>query len=135
MFFPDGGSVLLSWMRCSMRRFVRRARSNARLYQALAERETNDGCRELYRLQADHQRSRAARKLTSLFNLRARLPVDRDPLAARVWRRLLIMCGPRMAAVWIEWREGRELMLLIVVSRAIVRLTRLQSGAGKRSTS
>jgi len=135
MFFTDGGSLLLYWMRCSLRRSLRRVRSNARLYQALAERETNEVSRELYRLQADHQRGRAARKLTSLFSLRARLPIDRDPLAARAWRRLLLLCGPRKATAWIEWREGRELILIIAVARAIVRLARLQAGRVKRSTS
>jgi hypothetical protein len=107
-----------------MRRSVRRARSHARLYQALAERETNEAVRESYWLQVNHQRARAARKLTSLFSQRARLPLNKDPLVARAWRQLLILSGPRTAAAWIEWREGRELILIVSVARVIVRLTR-----------
>ena len=122
-----------------MRRSVRRARSNARLYQAFAAREPNEASRELYWLQVDHQRARAARKLTSLFSLRvslrARLPIDRDLLPAWAWRRLLILCGTRTAVAWIEWREGRELMLIISVARVIARLTRLQAGRVRRSAS
>jgi hypothetical protein len=118
-----------------MRRSVRRSRFNTRLYQAFAERETNDAMRELYRLQAEHQRSRAARKLTSLFSQRARLPLDSDPLSARAWRQFLILCGPRKASAWIEWREGRELMLTIGVARIITRLTRVEARRVKRSIS
>ena len=123
MLSTSGGTLLLLWMRCSTRRSVRRARSHARLYQALAERETNEAVRETYRLQVNHQRARAARKLTDLFSQRARLPLNRDPLVARAWRRLRILSGPRTAAAWIEWREGRELILIISVARVIVRLT------------
>jgi hypothetical protein len=135
MLSTDRGTLLLHWMRCSMRRSVRRARSHARLYQALAERETDETARELYLLEADHQRARAARRLTRLFSLRARLPLNRDPLVARTWRRLLILSGPRRAAAWIEWREGRELMLILGVARIITRLTRVEARRVKRSIS
>jgi hypothetical protein len=118
-----------------MRRSVRRARFNARLYQALAERETNEAVRELFQLQAEHQRSRAARKLTSLFSLRARLPLDSDPLSLRAWRQFLILCGPRRASTWIEWREGRESMLIIGVAQIITRLMRVKARRVKRSIS
>jgi hypothetical protein len=118
-----------------MRRSVRRARFNARLYQAFAERETNEALRELYWLQAEQQRSRAARKLTSLFSLRARLPLNIDPLSGRAWRRFLILCGPRKASAWIEWREGRELMLIIGLARIITRLGRVEARRVKRPIS
>jgi hypothetical protein len=122
MFLPDGGSVLLYWMRCSLGRSLRRVRSNARLFQALAERETDETFRELYRLEADHQRDRAARKVGSLFSLRARLPDDTDPFIARTWRGVLLLCGRRVAVAWIEWRESRELSLIMTIARAITRL-------------
>src|SRR5689334_1849139 len=114
------------WAQCSLRRSLRRVRSSARLYQALSDRETDETSRELYRLLANHQQGRAARKLTSLFNLRVRLPVNRDPFAARVWRRLMILCGPRVAVRWIEWRGIRELAVIILVARAITRLAQLR---------
>ncbi len=135
MVSRDEGSLLLYWTRCSLRRSVRRVRSNARLYQALAERETDEATRELYRLLAVHQRGRAARKLTSLFRLRVRLPVNNDWFAARVWRRLLIFCGPRVAIRWIEWRETRELTVIITVARAITQLAKLRSRYVPRPTS
>ena len=115
----NGGSALLFWMRFSLRRSLHRIRSSARLYQALAARELDEASRESYLLLADHQRRRAARKVASLFNLHARLPEDNDSLAARVWRRLLILCGPNAAVSWIEWRDAREMTLIIAVARAI----------------
>lgn len=106
-----------------MRRSIRRSRSNARLYEALAERETDEASRELYRLQANRQRTRAAHKAARLFRLRARLP-DGDPLAARAWRSLLMLCGPGAVGMWIEWREDRELTLIISVALTKARLAR-----------
>jgi hypothetical protein len=135
MFLPDEGSLLLYWTQCSLRRSLRRVRSSARLYQALADRERDEASHELYRLLAEHQRGRAARKLTSLFSLRVPLPVNKDPFAARVWRRLLMLCGPRVAIGWIEWRETRELTVIILVARAIMRLARLRSRHVPRPTS
>src|SRR5689334_20946046 len=72
MFFPNEGSILLYWTQSSLRSSLRRVRSSARLYQALAERETDEAAREMYRLLAEQHRSRATRKLTSLFSLRVR---------------------------------------------------------------
>lgn len=135
MFLPDEGSILLYWMRCCLKRSLRRVRSRARLYQALADRETDEASRERYRLLADNERGRAARKLASLFSMRARLPIDRAPIAARAWRRLLVLCGPRVAVAWIEWRETRELVLIIAVARAITRLARLRTQRVTRPTS
>ena len=126
MFFPNEGSLLLYWTQSSLRRSLRRVRSSARLYQALAERETDEAAREMYRLLAEQQRSRATRKLTSLFSLRVRLPVNKDPWAARVWRRLLIVCGPKIAVAWIDWRETQELAVILLVARAITRLARVR---------
>ena len=63
MFGRDEGSILLYWTQCSLRRSLRRVRWTARLYQALADRETDEASRALYRLLADHERGRAARKL------------------------------------------------------------------------
>ena len=105
-------------MRFSLRRSLRRIRSSARLYQALAARASDEASRESYLLLAAHQRRRAVRKLANLFNVRSRLPEDNDPLAARVWRRLLILCGPKAAVAWIEWRDARELTLIIAIARA-----------------
>ncbi len=48
------------------------------------------------------------------------------PLAARTWRWMLVLGGPRVAITWIEWREDRELRLIIAVAGAIARLTRLR---------
>lgn len=132
MFWPDEGSLLLYWMRRSLLRSLSRVRSSARLYRALAERETDQVSRDFYGLLAEQQRGRAARKIMSLFNLRVRLPVDTDPFATRVWRRLLILCGPRLAVAWIEWRGNRELTLIIAAARAAVRLTRLRDQCTKR---
>jgi hypothetical protein len=122
MLLPDPGLMLLYCMQHSLRRQLRQVRSNARLYEALADRESNDASRELFRLLAAKQRGRAARKVSSLFNLYAELPVDKDRLASRVWRQLLILCGPRTAVAWIEWRERKELTFIIAAARAIVRL-------------
>jgi hypothetical protein len=95
------------------------------LYEALAERETDEASQELYLRLANNERGRAARKLGSLFRMRARLPVDRDSLVARAWRHLLISCGPRVAMRWVEWSESREQTLIIAAARAGTRLTRL----------
>ncbi|HEY8188027.1 MAG TPA: hypothetical protein VIF64_18295 [Pyrinomonadaceae bacterium] len=126
MFFPDEGSILLYWAQCSLRRSLRRVRSTVCLYEALADRETDAVSAELYRLLADQQRDRASRKLSRLFSLRACLPVDRDRIAERAWRRLLILCGPKVAVAWIDWRETRELALILLVARAITRLARVR---------
>ena len=126
MFSPDEGSLLLYWMQCSLKRSLWRVRSNARLYQALAAQEADEASRERYRLLAVNARRRVTRKVESLFSLCADLPVDKDPLASRIWRRLLIMGGPRVAIAWIEWCENRELRLIIAVAGVIARLTRLR---------
>lgn len=127
MFLPDGGSILLYWMRCSMKHSLRRVRSTSLLYQALADRERDATSRERYRLLGDHERGRAARKRATLFNLCARLPENGDTLVAWTGRQLLILCGPRVAMAWIEWRENRELVLIIAVTRAITRLAALRA--------
>ena len=54
----------------------------------------------------------------------AQVAADRDPLAARAWRRLLMLCGPSAAGMWIEWREDRELTLIIAVALTKARLAR-----------
>jgi hypothetical protein len=77
-------------------------RSNARLYQALATHEADEATRERYRLLAVNERRRESRKLASLFSLWVDSPEDKDTPAARTWRRLLILGGPRAAIAWIE---------------------------------
>lgn len=114
------------WAQRSLTRSLRRVRSTARLYQALADRETDKASSELYRVRAAQQRKRAARKLSHLFSLRARLPIDRDRLVGRAWRCLLILCGPKVAVAWIDWRETRELTMIILVARVITRLARVR---------
>jgi hypothetical protein len=126
MFIPDAGSILLFWVQLSLRRSLRQVQSTARLYEALAVRETDKAFGESYRVLANQQRCRAARKLSRLSGLRARLPVDRDRITARALRRLLIFCGPKVAAAWIDWRETRELAVMLVVARAITRLARIR---------
>jgi hypothetical protein len=126
MFFPNEGSILMYWSECSLRHSLRRVRSTARLYEALADRETDAVSAELYRLLAGQQRDRAVRKQSRLFSLHARLPLDRDRIAERAWRRLLILCGPKVAVAWINWRETRELALILLVARAITRLARIR---------
>jgi hypothetical protein len=115
--------ILLYWMRCSLRRSLKQLRSSTRLYEALADRERSEPSRTLYQLLAAHQRGRAARKLSKLFSLGARVPPERDLLVARAWRQLLVMCGPRIAVRWIEWRENHELALIISVIAVVTRLT------------
>ena len=88
----------------------------------LATREFDETSRESYRLLADQQRRREARKLTRLFSLGARLPANNDPLAARCWRWFLVRCGPKAAVAWIEWREARELTLIIAIARVAARI-------------
>lgn len=124
MSWPGEESLLLFCMRRSLLRSLRRVRSSSRLYEALAEHETEGASRELYLRLAANERGRVARKLGSLFKLRARLPVDRDSLAARAWRRVLISCGPKVAMRWIEWRESRDLSLTICLARVVGRLSR-----------
>jgi hypothetical protein len=124
MYWPGEESLLLFWMRRSLLRSLRRLRSSSRLYQALAEHETEEASRELYLRLAANERCRVVRKLGILFKLRARLPVDSDSLAARAWRRVLISCGPKVAMRWIEWREGRDLSLTICLVRVVGRLAR-----------
>jgi hypothetical protein len=126
MLIPDEGSILLFWMQLSLRRSLRQARSTTRLYEALAVRETDIASGELYRLLANQQRGRAARQRARLYGLRASLPADRDWIVARVWRRVLILCGPKVAVAWIDWRETRELAVILLVARAIVRLARVR---------
>ena len=109
-------------MRFSLGRSLRRVRSSVSGYQALSAREPDEASRESYCLLADHQRRREARKLTSLFNLGARLPANNDPLAARVWRWLLVLCGPKVAIVWIDWRDAPELAVIIVMARVVARI-------------
>jgi hypothetical protein len=134
-FSATGGSVLLYWMRFSLRCSLRRVRSNERLYQALAERETDEASRELYQLLARNERGRAVRKLSSLFSLALRLPTERDPLHERVWRRLLILCGPKTVSAYVEWRERSELTVIIAVARIITRLARPRGRQLPRPTS
>ena len=89
----------------------------------LSQVEKRETSRTLYQLLAVHQRNRAARNLSRLFSLGARLPPDRDLLVARAWRQLLVVCGPRIAVRWIEWRENHELALIISVIAVVTRLT------------
>ena len=117
---------MLFWVQLSLKRSLRQVRSTARLYEALAVRETDKASGDLYRTLANQQRCRAARKLSRLSGLRARLPVDRDRITARAWRRLLMFCGPKVAAAWIYWRETRELAVMLIVARAITRLARIR---------
>jgi hypothetical protein len=135
VFLAGRGSVLLNWTRFSLRRSLRRVRSNERLYQALAERETDEASRELYQLLARNERSHTARKLSSLFSLGERVPTIRDSLHAKAWRRFLVLCGPKKAAAYIEWRERRELTMIIAVARIITRLARPRGRDVPRSTS
>jgi hypothetical protein len=123
LYLPVSGSVVLYWTQYSLRRSLRRARSNERLYQALAERATDDIARELFQLLARNERTRAVRKLSRLFSLSVHLPTGRDPVHARIWRRLLILCGPKMVATYVDWRDRRELELTIAAARIITRLT------------
>ena len=122
-------------MRFSLRRSLRKVLSNERLYQALAERETDEASRELYQLLARNERGRAVRKLSSLFSLALRLPTERDPLHERMWRRLLILCGPKTVSAYVEWRERRELTVIIAVARVITRLARPRGRQLPRPTS
>lgn len=135
MFLPNEGSFLLYRKRRSLRRSLRRVRSNARLYEALADRETDKVSREVYRLHADLQRGSIPSKLSSLFSLRAGLPSDREGHLARTWRSILILCGPKVSVAWVEWRETRELTLILLVARAITILARLQGRREARPTS
>ncbi len=127
MLWPDVGSLLHYWMRRSLKHSLRRVRSNSRLYQALAERETDETTRELYLLLAVNERRRAMRNVERLFRMRERLPADRDWFATRAWRRVLIACGPRVTIRWIEWRESQELTLIIAAARVATRLTTVRA--------
>ena len=101
-------------------------RSTALLYQALADRKTDDASCELYRVLANQQRGRDARKLSRLFKLRGRVPVDRDAIMSRAWRGLLILCALGVAGSWIDWRETREQAVILLVAPGITRLARVR---------
>jgi hypothetical protein len=54
---------------------------------------------------------RAARKAERMRKLCMSLPEDRYTLGARVWRRLLLLCGSRWALAWIDEVEDFYLAL------------------------
>jgi hypothetical protein len=99
-----------SW-RLLLRRSWRHARASLRIYRALAEREPQAALRAALLQLAASQERRAARKVERMRRLCMSLPEDRDTLGARVWRRLLLLCGSRWALAWIDKVEDFYLAL------------------------
>jgi len=119
MFVRIVGLVLLSATRLWLKRSLRRLRSNARLYKALAEAETDEVRQDFYQMLARKAQNCAGQKVSRLFRLGVRMPSDRDLLRARIWRQLLIFCGPHAVSAWVEWCERCELILIISVTRIV----------------
>jgi len=115
MFRQEIERLFLYLARCSWRLLLRRswrhARESLRIYRALAEREPHTALRAALLQLAASQERRAARKAGRMRRLRMSLPEDRDTLGARVWRLLLVRCGPRWALAWIDEVEDFYLAL------------------------
>jgi len=99
-----------SW-RFLLSRSWRHTRESLRIYLQLAEREPHAALRAALFQLAASQECCAARKAERMRRLRMSLPEDRDTLGARVWRRLLVLCGSRWALAWIDEVEGFYLAL------------------------
>jgi len=119
MLFRITGLVLLSGTRLWLRHSLRSLRSNGRLYKALAERETDEVSQDFYQMLARKAQNRAGQKASRLFRLGVRIPADRDLLCARMWRQVVIFCGPNAVSAWVESGERWELTLTISVTRIV----------------
>jgi VIT1/CCC1 family predicted Fe2+/Mn2+ transporter/rubrerythrin len=83
----------------------RRERATARLYRALAERETNDARRDVLMKLAEVEEGHAARWAARLQDLDASPLPDRDTLRDRVWRWALVRTGTDNALKRVEDAE------------------------------
>jgi len=94
---------LLSFL---VQRLSHRTRIIMRVYEALAKRERKAGRRALLCHLSGGQGYRATLQARLLRALSIPEPVDRDGLAARMWRWLLVRCCSRVAVIWIKGVEG-----------------------------
>jgi hypothetical protein len=93
-------------------RRAQRKFSEARLYRALAERESCERLREALTLAAQAAERAAWRAEERLWALGAVAPPIADNWRARAWRWLLVRAGKRAALGYLAWLERRERKVL-----------------------
>ncbi len=86
----------------------RREHASRRLYQALADHEPNAARRGVLLKLADAEAGHSAQWEATLKSLGAPVPPDRDPLAERLWRWVLVQSGTDNALKRIEEAEDED---------------------------
>ncbi len=84
---------------------LQKERASQRIYQSLAERETNENRRKALLGLAETERGHAERWAARLRELGAQLPADRESLRDRIWRWVLVQSGTDNALKRVEDNE------------------------------
>jgi hypothetical protein len=101
----------------ALQRSCQHRRQGVRLCRALAEREHNALRRALLLKLAAYEEQRNRQYAVWLEQLGAPVPEDRESLADRCWRWVLVHCGVACALAWTEWIErGDRWCLLTLMS-------------------
>ena len=88
-----------------LQRAWQQEQASARIYRALARRESNEARREVLLKLAETEVSHGVRWLTRLREFGALLPSERETLRDRVWRWILVQSGTENALKRIEGSE------------------------------
>ncbi len=88
----------------------------ARLYEALAQKESSLDRKAILQALSDRAEQRAADYDRRLQMLHANALHDEDAWQSRLWRWLLLRLGARAALTWLDWDEKGYLRLLGVVA-------------------
>lgn len=96
----------------------------ARLYRALAERQSNESHQEVLLVLAQSSEDKATGCAKRLQRLGVSPPLVCDSLGDRIWRWLLVRGGVTWVMAWITWIEGGDFHLY---SRLIAAISPLVS--------
>ncbi len=108
----------LRWfLSIAFQRTFQRERFVSQVYWRLAEREQCEFHRQFLQVLAKKSERSANRYAVRLLRLSARLPLDKNTIATRFWRGLLVHCGSRWAMPWFEWLEQSDAALYLMVFR------------------
>ncbi len=91
--------------------------ASQRIYQALAQHETNEARRKALLGLAETERGHAERWARRLRELGAELPPDRDSLRERIWRWVLLQSGTDNALKRIEENEVDDTAMYVALGK------------------
>jgi hypothetical protein len=110
----------MTWQRellvIALQRAARHWAGASRIYQALADGESDPDRRATYQVLGERAIQRSRDYEHRLDSLVAPLPHGQDTSSARLWRWVVLHLGDRAALAWLEWDERNYLRLFSLVA-------------------